>query len=245
MPYTADVDPRPVPFADWIAGGSAILCAALAWLAYFRWKDRRPEPLGLVGVSFLLGAASTGLAIVAYQVAEHLGLPSWGSRSPQDLFLFCVLVVGPIEEGSKFLAAWAVPFRSREFDEEIDGLVYATAVALGFASVENLFYFPHVGWGWRLLRVVSTPLAHAVFSSVWGFGVGWARFRVRNRPGRAAWILGTLLLAALVHGLYDHLVLAYHATPVAAGVVLLLWVALVLRARGIVAELGPGATRKT
>jgi RsiW-degrading membrane proteinase PrsW (M82 family) len=231
------VDPRVVTTADWIAGGGAVLCAALAWLAYFRWKDHEPEPLRLVAVSFLLGAASTGLAIVAYAVAWHLGLPSWNTDDPWQLFLFCVLLVGPIEEGAKFVAAWAVPFRSRHFDEEIDGLVYSTAVALGFASVENFFYFPHVSWGWRIARVVSTPLAHAVFSSVWGYGYAWARFGGGNAFQRAGWIVGTFLLAALLHGLYDDLVLAHDATPIAAGVVLLLWIALVLRARGITGQI--------
>jgi RsiW-degrading membrane proteinase PrsW (M82 family) len=238
------VDPRPVPIADWVAGGSAVLCAALAWLSYFRWKDRRPEPWGVVAASFLLGASSTGLVIVVYAIAQRLGLPTWNSKDPRDVFIFCVFIVGPVEEGAKFLATWAVAFRSRHFDEEIDGLVYSTAVALGFASVENLFYFPLVGWGWRLARVVSTPLAHAVFSSVWGFGMGWARFNVRSRAGRFAWIFGTLLLGAAVHGLYDHLVLAYRATPVAAGVVMLLWIALVLRARGIVQNLGGRGTKR-
>jgi hypothetical protein len=73
-----------------------------------------------------------------------------------------------------------------------------------------------------------------LFAAVWGFGVAHARLRMN--PGPAFWLLqiGSIVLAALLHGLYDFLLLAYQWTFATSGLVLVLWVAVIWRARGLV-----------
>jgi RsiW-degrading membrane proteinase PrsW (M82 family) len=84
----------------------------------------------------------------------------------------------------------------------MDGIFYASACALGFASYENLFYLPWLT-GFALFgRAVASPLSHTVFASVWGHTVGVACFR-RKKLGPA--ILKGVGLAALLHGLFDFL----------------------------------------
>lgn len=229
---------KPTALIDWIAGVGVILCAALAWLAYWRWKDhQKPEPLGLTAFAFLLGGASAGVALFGYRIAIQLGLPGIPGGTTGSIARFCLLTVGPVEEGAKFLVAWLLLFRHAEFDEEIDGLVYATAVALGFASVENVLYLPLLPWGERLARSFATPLSHAVFSALWGMGYAHAKFSMTSRGGKTAVVLVSLALAMLAHGLYDFVELAYDATLVAGLLVFSLWWILVLRARWIVASI--------
>ena len=231
----------PTPLFDWIAGAGVVLAGALAWLVYFRWKDRHPEPLRLVALAYLSGAAAVAVAMLGYRAAEALGLPTDRGRTVGDTARFCLLTVGPVEEGAKFLVAWLLFFRHRECDEPIDGLVYATAVALGFSSFENLLYLPHIAWGARLARAAATPLAHAVFAAMWGLAWAHGRFEVRTPRGRASWTAAGLLGAATLHAAYDLAIFAYDATFLSGALVFAVWGWLVLRARSLVGDAEPGA----
>ena len=58
--------------------------------------------------------------------------------------LHYLIAVSLVEESVKLLAVWRA-YRSPEFDEVMDGIVYCATAALGFASVENVFYVLSVG----------------------------------------------------------------------------------------------------
>jgi RsiW-degrading membrane proteinase PrsW (M82 family) len=235
---------KPVGLVDWVAGIGVVVCAALAWMAYWRWKDRiRPEPLGTTAIAFLLGGASAGVALFLYAIAGRIGFPTDPGTDKASITRFCLITVGPIEEGAKFLVAWALLFRHVHFDEEIDGLVYATAVALGFAAVENVLYLPDLGWGERLARAFSTPLplSHAVFAALWGFGYAHARSAARTPMARRLWPALSWAAAALLHGLYDVVVLAHDRPRFAGALVFALWIFVVFRARRILEALEPRA----
>ncbi len=206
---------------------------AALWLLYFAAKDRiRPEPPWALVGAVLLGALAAGGALLAFRVGEATGLlpglPAPGSRA---MLFYCLLAVGPIEEGAKFLVARAIVFRWRVFDEWIDGMVYAAAIGIGFATLENLLYWPHLGWTERLARAAASPLTHALFAVVWGLPSGRALVVTRGRAAR--WLLQALPLTAamLLHGLYDGFLLAAGAPIAASGVVLALWLAALWRVR--------------
>ncbi len=216
----------------WLRGVGLVAGAALFWLAYFDLKDSlRKEPRRLLVLAFLLGAAAAAAALGGYRVAELAGVPDQPGRSWGAILLYTFGVVGPLEEGAKYLVAVAIVFRWREFDEPIDGLVYAAAIAIGFASVETLLYAPYLGPAETLARAVASPLTHSLFAVVWGLGIGRARFVARGRAERLAWHGGSLLAAMLLHGLYDALLLAWNATYTASGTILVLWLFLLWRAR--------------
>ncbi len=206
--------------------------SSLLWLHYFWLKDAlRPEPRRRVLVAFLLGAPAVALALALYRLAEALGGPSSAPEDPAAAALYCLLMVGPIEEAAKFLAAGAIAFRWRCFDEPVDGIVYAGAVGIGFATVENVLYLPLLQPGQALARCLASPLTHALFASAWGVTAGHASFRVRSRAGRAAWIGGGLAFAMFAHGLYDALLFTSSLPVIASVVVLALWVALIWTTR--------------
>ena len=169
------------------------MAPAFLWLWYFYRQDRRREPLILVAVVFTAG----GLSVIPVFYLERWLLPLLPEISlEQDLWqLFVTFIVGIgfVEESAKFGIVLLLSCWHHEFDEPVDGLIYAVAAAMGFTAAEDLLkYFQTTE-----LRTFSPP-AHALFAVFWGYALGK---RLIN-PGWVPVILG-LLLSILAHGLWD------------------------------------------
>jgi protease PrsW len=168
------------------------------WLWYFYKRDTfEPEPLRLVRSCFLLGMAST---IPALFLENPL---------PISKFYLSVAAAPVIEEVCKFLVVYLTVYRSAEFDEPIDGLVYAAAAALGFASIENFIYlydeYQKASGAVTIVMVMRAFLSvpgHACFSGMWGYALGMAKF---TREKVALKILSGLLLAIALHAVFNFL----------------------------------------
>lgn len=195
-----------------LAAACALLPFALSfgWLAFVRRFDRaRPEPIWLVVATFALGGLSVvpaGLAEMACAAATPwldpsvmtLGGQTWAL--PIAIVVF-TLVVGFAEEGSKFLGAWSLARHRREFDEPIDGIIYGSAAALGFAAVENIKYFAvgRMSGVVIAVRAFVTVPSHLFFGAIWGYALG------RQLVSRRVSVLAFVALAALAHGTFDAL----------------------------------------
>ena len=209
-----------------------ILAGSLFWLEYWDLKDRhRPEPRLRLFFAFILGMVSAVLALFAYRALDLLDVPLDPGSEPKQAFLVCMLVVGPVEEGCKFLVARTVIFRWKHFDERVDGFVYAATLALGFAAYENFLYLPTLGWGGQVVRTLCAPLVHTLFAALWGWGTAHAFRDVQDPRRRFLWQAGSLAAAAAAHGLYDFALYAGARPPIVAGIVLGLWTAVILGAR--------------
>jgi RsiW-degrading membrane proteinase PrsW (M82 family) len=228
---------------------SAIVGGALLWLIYFDYKDSiHKEPWGLLFAAFGLGAVASLLGLGTYVAIERLGLPAHPGNTPSDIMLYCLLVVGPIEEGCKFAVARAIVFRWRAFDERIDGLVYAAALSIGFATFENFLYLVHLPYldeAEQLARAATSPLTHSLFAAIWGFGVSRALFDETTPLARWLWQAGSLTLAALLHGFYDGLLLGWNATIPASLTILLVWIVVSRTARRVVRQGSDFRARRT
>jgi protease PrsW len=182
---------------------------SLAWLAFVRRFDRaHPEPMWLIGVTFLLGAVAVvpaGLAEASLAGASPWldpNLVTFGGRTFALPLAFVVftLVVGLSEEGSKRLAA-QLAVRRREFDEPVDGIVYGIVASLGFAAAENIRYFAlgRLNAPLVIARCFMSVPAHMFFGALWGYALG---ARLVDRKTRT-WVW--LVAAAVCHGLFDAL----------------------------------------
>ncbi|MEI6842173.1 MAG: PrsW family glutamic-type intramembrane protease [Methanomicrobiales archaeon] len=162
---------------------------AVLLLVYVYHKDRyEPEPKYLVAKVFLLGALSV--------------LPAGILEMPFPPGLFSSAVVAPVvEEGLKFCVVYFTVYKLAEFDEPMDGIVYAAAAGLGFAAVENIFYVMEGGLAVAILRGFLSVPGHVIFSCIWGAALGIAKFRPESERARII-ILG-LAGAMLVHGLFN------------------------------------------
>lgn len=188
----------------------ASLIPGVLWVRFFYLRDRyEREPISMLFRSFVVGALAVALAAVVEMPFTDWVLPD----APLIAQLFAAFVViGLGEELFKALAVYLAAYRSQEFNEHADGIIYGAAVGIGFSVVENVLYAWAFGLSVAPLRALVASLAHACFSGILGIFAGRARFSAT--PG-AEWAKG-LFYAALSHGLYDYLLIARVGSPLAA-----------------------------
>ncbi|WP_292521226.1 PrsW family intramembrane metalloprotease [Methanoculleus sp.] len=174
------------------------------WAWYFYRRDRyEPEPAALIVKIFLLGV------LVTFPVAFVEGFFGLFIVSP----LIMGAVVAPIvEEYGKFAVVRRFAYRDREFDEPMDGIVYAAAAALGLASLENVLYVfaayvtsPELALGTIAVRAIFSVPGHALFASAWGYALGRAKFSAPERRSRI--VLEGLVLGMVLHGVFNFLLM--------------------------------------
>ncbi len=177
------------------------LIPALLWLGFFAIFDRlEPEPKRMVIAAFAGGAivfaALAGPLLNGVFAVDEWLYATWWSR------LFGgILVVGVIEEYLVFLTVRYMVFEHAEFNERVDGVVYAVAAGLGVATAINFQYvLAHGGVDLDIgsVRMVINALAFASFAGVLGYFIGQARFE------RVPWyyLPSGLLAAATLNGLF-------------------------------------------
>ncbi len=171
------------------------------WLWYFRHKDDlEPEPKSLLIKAFIVGAASAFLALLMRPSLEAL-LPVAGEWYGVVIDAYGVTAL--FEELIKLTAFMAVAYIDRELDEPLDGIMYGVAVALGFASVENVIYLEATGnWIVVAQRSFTAVLAHVAFTGSLGYFYGAAKFSHGLR--KLGLMLAGIVVAVIPHGTYDY-----------------------------------------
>jgi RsiW-degrading membrane proteinase PrsW (M82 family) len=178
----------PDPEAQYESMGIGALCA-IPPLAIYLWIPRLidrfdPEPWWALALVLGWGAiAACGVAATVNTGVELAATEIGGKEFGQ---IAGVCFSAPIvEEGMKGLGVFGVfYFLRREFDGVVDGVIYATFVALGFAATENIIYYSnavqHDPQGNALavtfvLRGVLAPWGHPLYTSMTGIGFGISR----------------------------------------------------------------------
>ncbi|MFC5699857.1 glutamic-type intramembrane protease PrsW [Cohnella faecalis] len=184
---------------------AAAIAPGIALLAYFYWKDRYDsEPLPMVAKLFLMGALIV-LPVMILQRSLTLGL----GESP---FVFSFVISAGVEEFFKWFVLYHIIYNHTEFDEPYDGIVYATAVSLGFATLENVLYVfvQPATFGTLLIRALLPVSGHALFGVFMGYSLGKAKFSTGRAVTLHLWL--AFLLPLVWHGLYDWLMLIVPST---------------------------------
>jgi RsiW-degrading membrane proteinase PrsW (M82 family) len=205
---------------------SGIIAPAIFWISYFYYKDRfQPEPIRYLGISYLLGFGAAFLCFKFYGLLPCLGIPEDPSilmESQRIQFFFYSLgVIGLVEEFFKLIPFLPVIFLFKTFDEEIDGIIYASMIALGFASFENLYFLVYLEGIELFGRAFTSPLTHTIFASIWGYTIG--RARIEKKSLFKALLIG-LPIAAFFHGIFDFFTTSPALRVAAAVTILIIWI---------------------
>ncbi|MCP4897952.1 MAG: PrsW family intramembrane metalloprotease [bacterium] len=177
-------------------------------LAFVWWMDRYDrEPIRLVVLVFAWGATISFVgSLVVESLARSALVSAYGEVGASMQLL---VVIGPlIEEVAKGIGILLVVLLSKHFDNPTDGIVYGTAVGLGFAVAENALYgFAGFLQGMdnggivelTILRTVFSAGIHAVSSAALGGLMGFAYLSPISLK-RVLWLLSAVGLATLLHG---------------------------------------------
>jgi RsiW-degrading membrane proteinase PrsW (M82 family)/RNA polymerase subunit RPABC4/transcription elongation factor Spt4 len=214
------------------------LAPGLFWLwLVSKGNKYRPEPKRLIIRTFLLGMA---IVIPVAFIELALEMPYLISHlrefqsSSTDIFnhlslgesaYMAFIVAGFTEELFKFLVVRTTIYKSPYFDEPVDGLVYSSAAALGFSTLENISYMFEFGWSVILVRAPISTVAHVAFSALWGYPLALKKLNKKN----ATLFLWLGLIGAMAgHGLFDFLAFQQENTQPTIMNILLLIASIVL-----------------
>lgn len=205
---------------------AAIISPAVFWILYFRYKDRfKPEPARNLGGAFILGFIFSVVYMSFVKFLPSLGIPEDQSFFIFDgsltSFIYLIFVVGFFEELFKLIPFIFIIKWFRNFDEKIDGIIYSSVVALGFAAYENLLYLPHISGPELVGRAIASPLTHTIFASLWGYYAGLLFLERKNNYLKVVMIF---VFSFLMHGLYDYLSLSSTLRILASVLILLIWI---------------------
>jgi RsiW-degrading membrane proteinase PrsW (M82 family) len=177
-----------------------VVVAAVWWIDRY---DR--EPLHLVAFVFLWGASIAPLVSVA--AVGALARIFGGSFIGVGFDPIGSLFFGPvIEEIAKAAGPLLIVLLTNKFDNPTDGVVYGTAVGLGFAVTENLYYaFGAISLrgeidgililvGGRTLLVAGI---HALSSATFGGFLGYAVLSAKKAVRLGSVSVGLVLAIAL------------------------------------------------
>lgn len=189
-----------------VASGIALVLLPFTAGAVLLLDGVQPEPRAVLAWTFCAGATAVLLLALVVNTAAGYALdPFLGDESAE---LVSAAVVAPVvEEGGKAAVLLLLLRRFRhQISGPLDGVVYASAVGLGFATVEDVLYYGYAAGEGALVetvvvRGVLSPLAHPLFTACTGVGLGLWISR-RTRLGKAAPVLG-FAAAVVLHALWN------------------------------------------
>ena len=183
----------------------AVLPVIILSVVVYRQDRFEKEPVRLLIKAFFFGI----LAVFPVAIVErfldlfNLGIPFFGALYEG------YIVAGCTEELFKLLfLTWAV-WKSREFDEYFDGIVYAAFVSLGFACFENIGYvfaqdtYQEAFVTGSVRALLSVP-GHFLFGVTMGYHFALAKF---DADHRASHLFKAFLYPMLLHGTFDSLLM--------------------------------------
>lgn len=176
------------------------LVIVLIWIFYLRKLDFfAPEKWKYLIFIFLISALLTPFTIIFYDLV-HNKLHFYLDGTFLNDLAYSILCIGLIEESIKLIPFLLFLKLSKQIDEPIDFIIYASISALGFAFVENLIYFN--GYGLEIMhgRGLISAVIHMFCSSIIGYGLS---IGFTQKKSFILKLLFSLLVASAVHGIFD------------------------------------------
>ncbi len=179
-------------------------------LAFYLADRYEREPVWIGIVAFLWGAIPAVVTSLFGEIV--IGIPFVGDPGSLTAAIVESALVAPfVEEFAKGLALFAIyKFMRNEFDGVLDGLTYGALIGFGFAMTENFLYF--IGafseGGFVdltvliFLRAVIFGLNHALYTGLFGIGLGMARQAKDNRTAQR-WAIAGFVAAVGAHALHN------------------------------------------
>jgi len=214
------------------------------------WIDRyEAEPLWMLATAFFWGALiATFFAFLLNTTGQAITHALTRNASAAEAF-GAVISAPIVEEIGKAVILFIFFFWKRdEFDGVVDGIIYASMTALGFAMTENILYYGKAvaegGTGALtlifIIRGFFAPFSHPLFTSLTGIGLGLAR-QTTNIAVKALTPVVGLLMAIFMHSIWNGsavfgggavFLITYLIVMVPSFIIILVIIAIALRREG-------------
>jgi RsiW-degrading membrane proteinase PrsW (M82 family) len=191
---------------------------AILWLTYWLREDKqRPEPIGMIAMTFFAGAVTVPVAFVAQTFLSELLL---GGVSLETLFftqytaaISVIIVWAAIEEVLKYVAAWKTGLHTKLNDEPVDAMIYMITAALGFSAFENFLFILAPILDGQIetavitanLRFIGASLLHVASSGMLGAVIAFSFYKKERMKKR--YLLAGFILATTLHTVFNSFII--------------------------------------
>ena len=184
----------------------AIIPAAIIIFGIYLSDRHDREPFRVLLLTYILGALTVIPSIIVEEILISLNIFPGVLGAFYNAFIVAALT----EEYFKRLALLKYPYKTKFFNEKLDGIVYGIFSSMGFATVENIVYVvyryannPHVG----LYRGVFSVPAHAVFAITMGYYLSLAKYDTEETRKRVN-LRRSLYMPILLHGTFNFILMS-------------------------------------
>lgn len=198
-----------------VAFTAALVPVAMVFAAVW-WLDRyTPQPRMSLIYAFAWGAIGSVLLTLFFGGFFTAWITPEETDQLINSFLGAVIQAPVIEEAMKCAGLIGLLIWGRRYiSGPLDGVVYASLIAGGFAFTENILYFGNsfhqaqaagevaVFWQTFFLRGILSPFAHVSFTALCGLGLGIAAER-RSLMLYFGLGVGGLSLGMVLHALWN------------------------------------------
>ena len=164
------------------------------------------EPMRLLILTYVFGALSVIPSIIVEELLMRIN-PFMGILG--SLYT-SFIVAGFTEEYFKRQVVLRIPYKTKYFNEKLDGIVYSVFSTMGFATVENVVYVvyrytnnPYIG----LYRGIFSVPAHGVFGITMGYYLSLAKFDTDEKRAKRNY-RRSLYMPMLLHGFFDFILMS-------------------------------------
>lgn len=185
---------------------AAVAPAVILLLLFYKVDSFEPEPIKLLLKLYFLGMVSVIPVLILETILTALNIFTLFDNDLMNLY-DALVVAGFSEELYKWIIVLIVVYKSREYDEYIDGIIYCVFVSLGFATVENILYVLEGSFSVAITRAILSVPAHMLFGVSMGYYLSFSKF-AKTKKIRNKYLILSLVIPILLHGAYDYILMS-------------------------------------
>ena len=186
----------------------AILPVFLICLYTYK-KDKGKEPIRLLIKLFLSGILSCFMVLLISAILEKIFPFLFMGKGAGFIGLLLQTFIGIalVEEGCKFIMSYINGYKSVEFDELYDIILYCIVVSCGFAAFENILYIFTSDYAFTvgIMRGFLAVPGHASDALFMGYYLSLAKLASLkgNKQLEKKNMMLSILIPTILHGVYD------------------------------------------